>query len=361
MNHPPSEAAVALSGGVDSSMAAHLLKEAGWKVHGVHFKLPCLSLDQERKINTAESIAEFLRIPFHVIDIREEFSRKVIDPFVLDYLKGLTPNPCISCNPRIKFASLYHFIQVHEISCMATGHYARLGRESDSTTVGLFRGKDRKKDQSYFLHRLSREILSKTLFPLGEMTKEEVFARAASLKLPSCENEESQEICFLGSLDYRVFLEQKAGENAQREGVIINRQGDILGEHKGVYRYTVGQRHGLGIASSMPYYVKEIRASENQVVIARRGELYSKMVNAEQFKWLDHPPKENCIEVLAQIRYRHRAAPGLLEILSPSQVRLTFRDPQWAVTPGQSLVCYQGEQVLGGGFITHGGEVSMVS
>ncbi len=340
-------------------MAAYLLKEAGWKVNGVHFKVPCLSLEQEEKINAAESIARFLRIPFHVIDISDDFSNEVINPFVRDYLNGLTPNPCITCNPRIKFASLYHFIQVNEISCMATGHYARLARESDRSPVALFRGRDRKKDQSYFLHRLDREILHRTLFPLGNMTKEEVFAHAGSIKLPSCENKESQEICFLGSLDYRVFLEQKAGENAQREGVIVNREGDIVGKHKGVYRYTVGQRHGLGIASSMPYYVKEIRASENKIVVDRREELYSKIVNAEQFKWLDHAPKENCIEVLAQIRYRHRAAPGLLEILSPSQVRLTFRDPQWAVTPGQSLVCYQGEQVLGGGFITGDEEVSI--
>ena len=214
------------------------------------------------------------------------------------------------------------------------------------------RGKDRKKDQSYFLHRLGPQVLSKTLFPLGEMTKEEVLARAASMRLPSCENRESQEICFLGSLDYRVFLEQKTGQNGQSEGVIINKEGNIVGRHKGIHRFTVGQRHGLGISSPSPYYVKEIRASEKIIEVGRREEIYSKRVNAAQFKWIEHPPKENCFEVLAQIRYRHKAAPGLLEILSPSKVRVTFRNPQWAVTPGQSLVCYQGDQVLGGGIIS---------
>ena len=351
MGHPPSEAAVALSGGVDSSMAACLLKEAGWKVHGVHFRLPCVSSDQEEKINKVGAIARFLGIPLHIIDLREDFSRLVIDPFVRDYLNGLTPNPCISCNPLVKFATLYHFIRENQINYLATGHYARLGREDNSSRPVLYRGRDGKKDQSYFLHRLDRQILSRTLFPLGEMTKDEVFARALSMKLPSCENRESQEICFLGALDYRVFLEQKAGGKGQQEGVIINSEGHILGTHRGVYRFTVGQRHGLGISSPMPYYVKEIRASENQIVVGRREDLHSKTVNAKQFQWIQYPPEKNCIEVLAQIRYRHRAAPGLLEILSPSQVRLTFRDPQWAVTPGQSLVCYQGDQVLGGGFI----------
>ena len=352
MGHHPSEAAVAMSGGVDSSMAAYLLKEAGWKVHGIHFRFPCVSLEQEENIDKVTAIARFLGIHLHIIDLREDFSRLVIDPFVRDYLNGLTPNPCVSCNPLIKFSTLYHFIQMNQIPCLATGHYARLSRESSGSGLVLFRGKDRKKDQSYFLHRLDRQVLSKTLFPLGEMTKEEVFARAASIGLPSCENRESQEICFLGSLDYRVFLERKAGQNGRPEGLIVNKAGDIVGEHKGIYCFTVGQRHGLRISSPSPYYVKEIRASENLIVVGRREELYSKRVNAEQFKWMEHPPEKNCIEVLAQIRYRHRAAPGALEILSPSRVRLTFRDPQWAVTPGQSLVCYQGDQVLGGGFIT---------
>ena len=352
MNHPPSEAAVALSGGVDSSMAAYLLKKEGWTVHGVHFELPSVSLEQEERITKVRAVADFLRIPLHVIDLRESFTRLIMTPFIQNYLTGLTPNPCIFCNPLIKFASLHHFIQVQQINCLATGHYARLSRENNRSRIGLFRGRDQKKDQSYFLHRLDRKVLSKTLFPLGEMTKDEVFARAVSVGLPSCENRESQEICFLGSLDYRVFLEQKTGESREQEGMIVNKEGEILGEHKGVHRFTVGQRHGLGIASSLPYYVKEIRAPENEIVVARREDLYSRTVNAEQFNWLEYTPEKNYIEVLAQIRYRHRAAPGLLEILSPSEVKFTFHDPQWAVTPGQSLVCYRGDQVLGGGVIT---------
>ena len=351
MNHQPSEAAVALSGGVDCSMAAHLLKEAGWKIHGVHFELPSLSHDQEEKTRKVNTVAEFLNIPLQVIDIKEHFTDLVMTPFIQNYMKGLTPNPCISCNPLVKFAGLYRFIHENQLEYLATGHYARLHNNLNNSRTSLFRGRDHKKDQSYFLHRLGQQVLSRSLFPLGEMTKDEILTRAVALGLPSCKSKESQEICFLGTLDYRVFLEQQTGIRAE-QGLIVNREEGILGEHKGVHRFTVGQRHGLGIASSRPYYVKEIRAPENKIVVARKEDLYSRTVYAEDFHWLEYPSEKNCIEVLAQIRYRHKAASGLLEILSPSQVRFTFHDPQWAVTPGQSLVCYHGDQVLGGGVIT---------
>ncbi len=354
MDHAPSEVAVALSGGVDSSMGAYLLQESGWKVTGVHFVLPSVSSEQEDRLAQAETVAKFLNIPLHIVDLREAFTRLIITPFVQDYLRGLTPNPCISCNPLIKFAALHDFIRIRRISCLATGHYARLRSGADPVRTGLFRGRDPQKDQTYFLHRLDQTVLSKAVFPLGEFTKGEVLAQAKNLGLPSCKSRESQEICFLGSLDYRVFLEEHAAEKMDRTGRIVTTEGKTVGEHAGIHRFTIGQRHGLGIASSRPYYVKEIRPFENIIVVGRREDLYTKTVHAELFHWLAPPPHENCIEVAAQIRYRHKLASGFLERVTPSRVRVTFHEPQWAVTPGQSLVCCLGDQVLGGGVIING-------
>ena len=357
MIEQPSSVIVALSGGVDSSMAASLLKTAGWEVNGLHLLLPPPPSTAETATDSVRLVAQHLKIPLEIIDIREDFERLIIDPFVDAYLKGFTPNPCIMCNEVIKFAYLLRYAEEHGIRYLATGHYVRVKTGDGCIPVELWRGKDRGKDQSYFLHRLSQDCLSKALFPLGDMTKTEVKDLADKMDLPVHLRPESQEICFIPDNDYRLFVEKHRGVEVKKIGNIVDGEGKVLGEHAGAYRYTIGQRHGLGIASSRPYYVKEIRPDTNEVVVGRKEELYSSTVEAEGFNWIFDEPSQKLIEAQAQIRYRHRAAPGRLEVISPDRVRFIFDEPQWAVTPGQALVCYKGERVIGGGWITKGLEV----
>jgi len=350
----PTDVAVALSGGVDSSLAAVVLKTAGWEVYGVHFLLPSPSSVADDRIEGVTKVTGYLGIPLEIIDLRDDFENLVVHPFVDAYLKGLTPNPCVSCNPLIKFERLYRYVLENEIHCLATGHYVRLRKGEEEEDVGLLRGRDLKKDQSYFLHRLGQTSLSRAVFPLGEMTKDEVRLQACDMGLPCHSNPESQEICFVSGMDYRRFVEQRKGGMARKNGAIINREGEVLGEHQGIHGYTIGQRHGLGIASSRPYYVKEIRPEVNQVVVGRKEELFSVTVDTEDFSWIGRPLPKGVFKAQAQIRYRHKAAPGLLEVLSPEEVRFIFDKPQWAVTPGQALACYDGERLLGGGWIAKG-------
>ncbi|MBU0735563.1 MAG: tRNA 2-thiouridine(34) synthase MnmA [Proteobacteria bacterium] len=345
-----SDVAVALSGGVDSSMAAALLKAAGWEVHGVHFMLPSTPSMREGRLEGVKRIAEHLEIPVEIIDLTQIFEDLVVEPFVDAYLRGLTPNPCVRCNPLIKFEHLHRYILEKKIQYLASGHYVRLVKGKQDM-VGLRRGRDSRKDQSYFLHRLTQPSLSRVVFPLGEMTKDEVRNLAREMGLPCHSNPESQEICFISGTDYRSFVEKRRGITGKEKGVIITDDGETLGEHQGVYRYTIGQRHGLGIASSRPYYVKEIRSELNQVVVGRREALFAGMVDAVHFNWVGKPPLEGRFRMQAQVRYRHKAAPGQLEVLSSDEVRFIFDRPQWAVTPGQALVCYDGDRLIGGGWI----------
>jgi tRNA-specific 2-thiouridylase len=234
---------------------------------------------------------------------------------------------------------------------VATGHYARTIKRENGDAE-LWRGNDRAKDQSYFLHRLSQDYLRRSVFPLGEMLKEQVRKQADKNGLASHTVSESQEVCFLSGKDYRPFVEDSKGPESGAGGRIVNEEGDVLGEHGGVHRYTVGQRHGLGIASPRPYYVKEVRPETNLVVVARKEGLYSRKLCANRFNWIAGRPHEKSIEVTAQVRYRHRAARGRLDVLSSEEVEFVFDEPQWAITPGQALACYDGHRVLGGGWIT---------
>ena len=351
MKKKPSDVVVALSGGIDSAFAATLLKDAGWKVIGLHFKLPTSALEGEERIKAVEGVARYLKIPLYVMDIEETFRQRVMLPFIESYLQGLTPNPCVICNDVIKFESLLRYAGNEGISYLATGHYARVGREQNGSHVMLLRGKDRQKEQSYFLHRLNQVVLSRSVFPMGDMKKKDVRRRARDMGLPIQTRPESQEICFLKEKDYRLFIERERGALVHQKGNIIDSRGHVLGEHTGAWRYTIGQRHGLGIASSHPYYVKEIHPWTNDVVVGRRENLYSTRVGAGQFNWIEGEPLGRDLIAKAQVRYRHSAAPGHLEVLSAKTVRFTFEEPQWAITPGQALVCYEGERVLGGGWI----------
>ena len=349
-NPDASTVVVALSGGGDSALAAALLKEQGWDVTGLHFLLPASPRTREARASSVSRVGEHLRIPVHFLNLESAFSRNVVAPFVEAYLSGLTPNPCVVCNETVKFETLLRYREENGISCVATGHYATVRRRSDA--VGeLWRGVDPGKEQSYFLHRFTPGGLARTVLPLGGMTKKEAKRLALGKNLPTSSEPESQEICFLPGGDYRSFLEQEGAQERAQGGDIVTLEGTKVGEHKGIHRYTVGQRHGLGIASSRPYYVKEINPRRRQIVVGRKEHLFSTLVDAEGFNWLEDASAWDAKRLLAQIRYRHSAAPGRLEVLSPKVVRFEFEEPQWAITPGQALVCYEGDRVIGGGWI----------
>lgn len=350
MNTEPSSILVALSGGGDSALAAALLKEQGWQVKGLHFLLPAPAIKRTERQNSVRRIEERLRIPVSYVHLEEVFTKRVIEPFVEAYLKGFTPNPCAVCNQVIKFDHLVGHADEEGIAFVATGHYAVVRRQENSP-VELWRGVDQSKEQSYFLHRLEQRHLVRMVLPLGEETKKETRLLAAKMKLPTVSEPESQEICFVPGNDYRLFLEKNKGMGIAQRGNIVTKEGEKVGEHLGAYRFTIGQRHGLGIASPRPYYVMEIRPEENEVVVGRKDDLFSTHVEAESFNWLDGKPREGKTRVLAQIRYRHLPGVGWLEGITPEEVRFEFEEPQWGITPGQALVCYDGERVLGGGWI----------
>jgi tRNA-specific 2-thiouridylase len=351
MRKKPASVVVALSGGVDSAVAAASLRRAGWEVYGLHFLLSDSLSRTDAKIATVKQVGEHLNIPLEILDLKKTFRRCVIDPFIDVYLKGLTPNPCVVCNQKIKFEFLFDYAKQHDIEYIATGHYVRIRKKDENQYFELLRGKDRRKDQSYFLHRLNQSFLSKVFFPLGESTKDEVRRQALEMGLPVHSVPESQEICFIPENDYRSFIENQRGPGVNEPGDIINNRGEVLGQHIGAFRYTIGQRQGLGIASSRPYYVKEIRPATNEVVVGRKEALFLTRLEAHGFSWIREVPARRVMEAQAQIRYRHRPAAGHLEVISSDKVEFIFDEPQWAVTPGQALVCYEGGRVLGGGWI----------
>jgi tRNA-specific 2-thiouridylase len=350
MRNETSTVVVALSGGVDSSLAAALLKQQGWEVEGLHFLMPTSPSKREARKASVLRVAEHLQIPVTLVDLEAEFTKEVVDPFTEAYLRGLTPNPCVACNHAIKFNHLVAYADRQAISHLATGHYARI-RTDPGRPSELWRGKDKAKEQSYFLHRLNQAHLKRTVLPLGDLTKKDSRRLARECGLPTKEEPESQEICFVPESDYRTFVESRMGSSISAKGEIVNGRGERVGEHYGTYRYTIGQRHGLGIASARPYYVMEVKPEENLVVVGRKEELYSKHVEVDGFNWLDGVAPDKPTKLLAQIRYRHYPGAGWLEVLSEEKVRFVFDEPQWAITPGQALVCYDRDRVLGGGWI----------
>jgi tRNA-specific 2-thiouridylase len=350
-----------MSGGVDSSVAAALLKERGYDVTGITmnlFFLPgelCRSEELRsccgrKALEDAHRVAIQMGIPHFVVDLRREFEAAVIADFVREYGRGRTPNPCIRCNERIKFGLLLERAKRLGAGLIATGHHARVVRDSAVGRYLLKKGKDRAKDQSYFLYRLSQAQLARVLMPVGDFTKTEVREMARRRGLPVAEKRESQETCFAPLGDYPGFLAGRA-PRAFRPGPIEDLDGRILGSHKGIGNYTIGQRRGLGISGPRPLYVVAIDATRNAIVVGDERDLHRKKLLASQVRLICGKRIEEPVMVKAKIRYKHQGEKARVIPVSARRVRVEFDRPQRAITPGQSVVFYRRDVVVGGGII----------
>lgn len=353
-------AVVAMSGGVDSSAALAILKEQGYECIGVSMQLwdyskkedksgatsgSCCSLDD---IYDARGVADRLGVPFYVVNVEEAFSKDVVEYFVQGYLNGTTPNPCIKCNQILKFEVLLKKAIALEADFLATGHYARV--ENKDGRYRLFKGLDNDKDQSYFLFTMTQEQLSRVLFPVGGLTKTKVREYARSAGLRTSEKKESQEICFVEEPSYTDFLAARVGASS---GEIITMNGKVLGRHSGLFNYTIGQRKGLNLSGG-PFYVLDMDMDRNRLIVGPLESLYSSGLIANDINWISTGAKEKAIEGLkadSKIRYRHAGALSTVTLKDENTVEVIFSEPQKAVTPGQAVVFYKGDEVLGGGWI----------
>lgn len=333
---------VAMSGGVDSSTAAYLLKEEGFDVVGV-----TMDLFGEASKDVSR-IADNLGIRHETLDMSLNFKQEIMDYFVKEYLLGRTPNPCVKCNKSFKFGYLMDHAFKMGADFFATGHYARINKYKDR--YRLLKGIDESKDQSYFLFKLGQVELSRTIFPLGGLTKTKVKA-IAEKKIRLVRTKESQEICFIEG-EYADFLKSHCKGVIPPEGDFVDTTGKILGRHKGIYRYTIGQRRGLGISHKSPLYVLKIDASKNSVILGENSELYGKEVFVSGLNWIKGEPKKIIGAVKTKIRYKTPEALSKVEILVDGRARIIFSKPQRGITPGQAAVFYRGEEVLGGGWIS---------
>ena len=350
---------VAMSGGVDSSVTAALLKEQGHEVIGMTMQIwdystfaakngetcgSCCSLDD---VHDARRVAESLEIPYYVVNFEKDFQRRVIDRFCDDYFAGRTPNPCVLCNQMLKFELLLRRARELEADLLATGHYARIEREPEGFV--LRKGLDPAKDQSYFLFTLTQEQMAQVIFPLGGMSKDEVRGHAARFNLRVAEKAESQDICFVPDGDYVRFLEEERGAG-HMDGEIVHVSGQVLGRHRGTYRYTIGQRKGLGLAWSEPLYVVAIDAANKRVLVGEKSHLAVSKLRLREVAW-GLAPLAGELHLACRIRYRHHEVPVTVTPMAHDGALVVFDTPQNGVTPGQAAVFYDGDRVVGGGWI----------
>ena len=362
--------AVAMSGGVDSSAVAAMLRAEGRNVIGLtmqlwnqrrlagHAGMPesvqgrCCSIDD---VYDARRVAETLGIPYYVVNHEERFERDVVRPFVEEYLAGRTPIPCSLCNNHLKFDQLLVVARQIGADQIATGHYAQVVFDEPRARWQLKRPADKSKDQTYFLFGLTQEQLSRTLFPLGGMTKPEVRELARKHSLVIAEKPDSQEICFVPGGDYKRFLEaylkEQGNSPTEMAGDMVTTDGKVIGEHSGVHNFTVGQRKGLGVATGSPLYVIQINNDTRQVVVGKDEELYSRTLLTRRVNLISTADLREPMRVAVKIRHKHQPAPAVIESAGPDEVLVTFDDPQRAITPGQAAVFYDGDIVVGGGWI----------
>jgi len=382
--------AVAMSGGVDSSTAAALLKNQGHELVGFSMQLwnqrrinvgpdgeplpsRCCSLDD---LYDARTVAVKLGFPFYVVNLEDEFERDVVRPFVTNYLSGLTPSPCVACNSFLKFDKLVELAKTADATKVATGHYARVQFDSERNRWLLLRAVNRAKDQSYFLFELTQEQLSYAMFPLGEMTKQQVREIAEAAGLPTAHKPESQEICFIPDGNYSRFIERYLEEDREARpsekdvpalvqisgkpaldankltpGEIVTTAGEVVGQHQGIHRYTVGQRKGLGLSAPQPLYVVQVDAKRNRVVVGSVDDLLKHEMTVQRVNWIAIEDLSAPMRVTVKIRSRAEEAPATLTKNQGGSVSVTFDEAQRAVTPGQAAVFYDGDVVVGGGWI----------
>ena len=348
-----------MSGGTDSSMAAYLLRERGHEVVGLTMRLwrEASGKSSEQHISNAQAVAAKLGVTHEVVDFLDAFESTVVEPFVNAYRQGDTPSPCICCNMRVKFGLLLEHALARDCSALATGHYARIAGDA-SGRLGLLRGRDPSKDQSYFLFGLRQDQLRCARFPLGDLSKEEVRRRTTELSLVPHRQKESQDLCFIPDDDYAGFIARRCPA-LSRSGPIVDLNGRQLGEHMGTFRYTIGQRRGLGLGGG-PWHVVEILAAANTVVVGRKHDLLARDVDLKGTHWICDPPAPGTT-LSAGVQLRHNMDPvaARITVTSPDTASLCLEAPSAAITPGQAAVFYDGERVLGGGWIRRNVETNL--